>query len=323
MQTTAKIQPLFCDWVTLIVPVENLPTMGRQLWIDEHGVIIRDAPRALFHRTSADTNFKIMQINDKELWIDGNLGRFRRGDNLFGYSVKDCLELLPELLNSLQVRASGVVRLTRIDLTENLSVGSGSVSRFTHWAGGQRLKRHKPTCFETGVAWGLGSKHWSAKIYDKAADLKRTKKSGLAQLIGNGIARREITLRQKALEKFQLTNPADWLEGTEQIIMNCIFQQLDKGGCSIEQLGTGELSPRIESAIHAWRNGYDWPAAHRDGKVSRATLFRLRREVLDAAGIDLFIPSDIRRLPVRVHEIKPVRLEVPHWYEEYTQRSAA
>lgn len=296
--------------------------MGRQLWLDVDGVVVKDCTRATYYRTSSDTCFKVIQMNNHELYIDGNLGRFKRHDNLFGYTVAGCIDFLPELLASIGAEADGQPRLTRIDLTENLSVGEGCVSRFTHWAAGQRLGRLKPTVYETGVAWGLGSSHWSAKIYDKNFDLRRTKRSHLAGLIGTGVARREVTLRQKQLEKYDLTNPNEWTENTEEIIMKCIFSQLDKGGCSVEKLAAGLLPLRVENAMQAWRNGKDFVAAYREGQLSRRTLYRLRREVLDHTGIDLFQPSDVRRLAVEVIEIKPVRLEVPAWYEDYTRMAA-
>jgi hypothetical protein len=318
-----EFKNIFCDWVSAFVTVDNLPSLGRVVWIDTDGVITRDTPKTQeLHKTSSSTVFKIVQTGENQIWIDGNIGRFNRYDNLFGYSVADACSFIRDLLSSKGMTMLDVPRLTRVDVTQNLFVGDASISRFTHWAAGQRLGRHKPTLYESGVAWGLGSKHWSAKIYDKHLDLVRTKKKPLAEMIGRGIARKEITLRQRQLEKYGLENPADWTDNTEQIIMNCIFRQIDKGGASVEEIVDSNIPLRIENIIQSWRNGKDFVAAFRDGAISKATLYRMRKEVLMVSGLDILQPADLLRLPVKVHEIKPQILQVPDWYSDYTRMAA-
>jgi hypothetical protein len=317
------LKNLFCDWVSAICKVESLPSLGRVITLDGDGVFVSDRQKTHeIHRTSSSTVFKIIQTGLNEVYVDGNIGRYKRSDNLFGYGVVEASGFLKDLLADMGMVMVGSPRFTRIDVTQNFLVGEGVISRYTHWCAGLRLGRHKPTVYEHGVAWGLGSTHWSAKIYDKYVDLCRHKKKTLADRIGKGIARRELTLRKVELEKLNLTTPENWTDGMEQIIMDKYFAVINKGGASVEELGSMDIPLRIENAIQAWRNGKDFAALSRESAAARRQAYRLRKDILHYAGVDIFQPSSITRLPVRVIEIKPEALTVPYWYEEYTRLAA-
>lgn len=308
-------KPYFCDWVTARLPVSGFIPMNKRIELSPDGEILSEFNTRMRIRDSGDTTVFISRQDDGWLGVDGNLGRWGRSDNVWGYGVFYCLSnFLAQVLPGLGLVQTGAAVLGRVDLTYNVDVGAGSISAYTHFGAGIRLGRAKPTVFETGVAWGLGSKRWSAKIYDKRADLIRRGQKELAEKLSVGTARHEITLRGPVLKDLGLLSASDWIGGDmEQKICVKMWADMDVGGCTVEDALVG-LPPRIAAALLAYRQGYDYVAAARDGRFSRASLYRLRADIRKLAGVDIFVASSVSRLPVRVRQVVPVVQSVPDWY---------
>src|SRR5215217_4285247 len=86
---------VFCDWISAYqVHPEGVPTVndGHVFSVDQDGEVKWDVPSKLVHRGSHDTSIRI-RSDGFRVTIDGNIGRFDRADNLFGYSVLDCIKL--------------------------------------------------------------------------------------------------------------------------------------------------------------------------------------------------------------------------------------
>lgn len=308
-------QPYFCDWITARLPVEGCIPLNRRLDSSPDGEVLAEYNLRMRLRDSGDTSVYISRQDDGWLGVDGNLGRWGRSNNVWGYGVFFALaRFLADVLPGLGLVQTGPAVLGRVDLTYNVSVGAGAVSAYTHFAAGVRLGRAKPTAYETGVAWGLGSRRWSAKIYDKRADLDRRGQKDLSKRLDPGFVRHEVTLRGPVLREMGLVRAADWMGGDmEKIVCEKIWADLDAGGATVDD-ALSDMSPRLASALLAYRQGYDYVAAARDGKFSRASLYRLRRDIRDCAGVDIFVPGSVSRIPVKVRQIQPVVQDVPDWY---------
>lgn len=312
-------RPYFCDWVTARLPVQGHIPMNKRIELSPDGEILSEFNTRMKIRDSGDTTVFISRQDDGWLGVDGNLGRWGRSDNVWGYGVFYCLSnFLAQVLPGLGLVQTGAAVLGRVDLTYNVNVGAGSIGAYTHYAAGIRLGRAKPTAYETGTAWGLGSKRWSAKIYDKIADLKRRGQHDLAnQLIvqcGVGFARHELTLRGPVLKELGLLSSSDWIGGDmEKKICEKMWADMDVGGACVED-ALVELPPRLAAALLAYRQGYDYVAAASDGRFSRASLYRLRADLRKLVGVDIFVAASVSRIPVKVRAIQPVLHQVPDWY---------
>jgi hypothetical protein len=96
---------VFCDWLSIYqvhwqgVPMVNA---GHVFSVDHDGVIQWDVPQKVVHRGSHDTSIRI-RSDGFRVSLEGNIGRFNRADNLFGYTVEECVQLANKLLAELEI----------------------------------------------------------------------------------------------------------------------------------------------------------------------------------------------------------------------------
>ena len=127
--------------------------------------------------------------------LSGNVGRFNRADNLFGYDFPECVCRANQLnVWSLPpftageptwvfgngVEWTGAVA-TRIDVTQNVCLWSPeNVRLFLRYLAGKQKGRVKVGVSSDGasVMWGYGSKYANLIAYDKAVELERHAKRG-------------------------------------------------------------------------------------------------------------------------------------------------
>jgi hypothetical protein len=91
---------VFCDWLSIYqVHLGGVPMVndGHVFSVDQDGVVKWDVPAKLVHRGSHDTSVRI-RSDGYRVSLEGNIGRFNREDNLFGYSVAECVALANQLL---------------------------------------------------------------------------------------------------------------------------------------------------------------------------------------------------------------------------------
>lgn len=99
MKQTTK-SDVFCDWISIYqVHLGGVPLVndGHVFSVDQDGEIKWDVAAKLVHRGSHDTSVRI-RSDGFRVSLEGNIGRFNREDNLFGYSVLECVELANKLL---------------------------------------------------------------------------------------------------------------------------------------------------------------------------------------------------------------------------------
>lgn len=316
--------PIFCDWVSCQVPVENVPSWFDR-WIEsrsDSGCLEWSRPAWTEFRdghTSASTKIQIRHNREAGvLKIDGNLGRFGHADNVWGQGVYAAASRFVDLLASRHgVRQTGPVTLSRVDLTLNIAFGSShDAYDWLRWAHTVKLGRTSATPYPTGVAWK--TRRWYAKVYDKIADLKRHKLTALANTLEAEVGyllRLELTLRTHELAHAGLDHLPTWIE--EENTMNVIFSDkfkplLEGRGATVDELSR-EMPVRLSNALDGWRNGRNFQQAIADGRMSKRTYYRLRKELM-TYGIDISVPCNVTTLNIRPRDITPVPVSAPDWY---------
>lgn len=330
---------VFCDWLSIYqvhfgkeVPLVN---DGKVFSVDQDGQIEWEVAQKLVHRGSHDTSIRI-RSDGFRVSLEGNIGRFNRSDNLFGYSVAECVRLANKMLVDFGLppftdaapmqlvkkggedggyQSVGAV-ITRVDLTCNWCTGSpGNVEQYIRYLQGFKSGRQEPTTYKTtGVAWGVGSKYWYAKVYDKAGEYFRQcgKKAKafdapLFQFMhDSGIARHEIELKSRYLKQNNLSRIVQWGEGMEERIY-ALFNDVIGGESRVDSFL--EIPGRAGELAVAWRDGADLKK-----RLSTATYYRYRKELLKY-GIDIAVPSNVKRLQSRVEVISLTPAAMPAWYE--------
>jgi hypothetical protein len=330
---------VFCDWLSIYqVHLGGVPLVndGHVFSVDQDGEIQWEVAQKLVHRGSHDTTIRIRSDGNR-ITLDGNIGRFNRADNLFGYTVAECVRLansmlagfgLPPFTDAAPMPLNGkggsdagfqavAAVITRVDLTKNWVTGSpGNCSQFIRHLQGFKSGRFEPKGYKTtGVAWGEGSKFWYAKVYDKAGEYfrqhgKKSKKFD-AQLFDymhqSGIARHEIELKSRYLKQHNLWRFSLWVDGMEDRIY-ALFNDVIDGSAHVDSFL--EIEGRAGELAVAWRDGADLKK-----RLAQNTYYRYRRELLKF-GIDIAVPSNITRLSSRV-QVEVITLspaQPPSWY---------
>lgn len=357
---------VFCDWLSIYqVHLGGVPVVndGRVFAVDQDGVVEWEVTQKLVHRGSHETSVRV-RSDGYRVSLEGNIGRFDRPDNLFGYSVAECVILANNLLSTFGLppfsdsapmaivkrlgsdcggvntskagafgresnadrkdyfrtstdagfQAVGAV-ITRIDLTKNWSTGSpGNCEQFIRYLQSFKSGRQDPTAYKTtGVAWGVGSKYWYAKVYDKAAEYfrqvgKKSKKFD-AELFefmsSSGIARHEIELKSRYLKQNNLWRFSLWVDGMEDRIY-ALFNDVIDGSVFVDSYL--EIPGRAGELAVAWRDGADLKK-----RLSQPTYYRYRRELLKF-GIDIAVPCTVARLRTKVEVVVLSPAVRPVWY---------
>lgn len=167
----------------------------------------------------------------------GNIARWDRRDNVFGYGWDETIRRVNSLLNlyNLPPFTTGKLsryadtgwqwsgaRVSRIDITMNHAFFSAeNAQTIIQYLGGQHVGRQRGTVTPDGtsVLYGFdGGKYVSGKVYTKAAELlrNRRKKSGshvsdeVIKLCNDlGVLREEFTLKSRFLTQKNLCFIAD------------------------------------------------------------------------------------------------------------------
>jgi hypothetical protein len=187
----------FCDWISIYQhhPGCNLPRIadGAVVRIDRHGetecMTLKKSKIEGSHETAV-----FVRCDGETVWFDGNVSKWGRTDNIFGYSFQQCLLIINNLLASLELppftdgekfitNFKGQPRtiwtgakVTRVDLTENYSVGSKeNAYHYMRYLESQQSSRLKTGTYGEGetVDFGRGSRVVYFKAYLKGPELRR------------------------------------------------------------------------------------------------------------------------------------------------------
>lgn len=325
--------PVFCDWLKVADTgftyqpsawrSRIMRTTGREVewerraWVDFKQTSSASKIRGRFLETGAcDEDGRQHGI----LHLDGNLGRFGSANNLFGLHVQDAAKNVLQLLGNATdtyFDKPETLSLRRVDLTCNFSFASAAdAGAYIDWAAQHNLGRATARQYATGCAWV--TENWSAKVYDKLADMRRHNLGELADELQSRegyILRLEMTLRTDELKRLELETLNKWSPEMENVIFSDKFAPILRG----ENLPTLDdladtLPARLATCLQAWRNGMDYQAAVRDNRISRRTFYRLKADLLPF-GVDISHRCNVRTLNIRPRLIEMQPLHQPAWWE--------
>lgn len=314
--------------------------------VDEWGEIIctggveYTSAYAIQHEGSYDTAVMV-KCEGGRVTLSGNVGRFGRPDNVFGYGVYDCVRIANSILRGLGLpeftwglsatrlprpivtpRVNGNAQggdrsirldaiLTRLDLTRNYVAGSADkLSRLRHYMAGMHVGSKAGKSYDSGVTWGEGSKYWYAKLYDKHADIVKDKHAPL-ELVEwcrtNGVGRFEVSLKTRYLTQHGLNYVGVWEDSKMgDVVFGRFSGALSKLDVSVDDFE--EIPGRLGELAIAWRNGVDLKA-----RLPRNTFYRYRKQ-LKGYGIDISERCDVSRLPMRFETVTLSEAQMPSWY---------
>ena len=327
--------PFFVDYLTIRQTHQsrNLPVIngGRVVRVDADGEVeyVLDTRQGL--EGSFDSRVEI-RCDGQTVEFSGNISRYGRQDNLFGYSFQECISRINDLLASFHLPAftagklsryadagwewSGA-RVSRIDITCNYGTGSllDSEALLRNMAG-HHVGRQKGSLSVNGatVEYGRGSKYVYGKLYCKFTELKKhkSKKSGkhvsdevIQFCEQQGIVREEFTLKSRFLTQCGLAFlGAITDERLREVYMNrSQLQRLEQ----VKYENFNDLPPRLRATYVSWKYGYPI-------ELKKSAFYNHRKALL-AYGIDISIPNNVHILPIRVRTITLNALSAPDWYQ--------
>lgn len=355
---------VFCDWLSCYqehtqggLPVLNNgcvaefeadsqtqfidPETGEYRTIFDASKVTWTTQKHFDYEGSYSTKIRI-KCDGYRITFDGNIGRFGRPDNLFGYSVLDCIIRANDVLALLglppftpkrgtnlsngSIKSGGCV-ITRVDLTKNYATGSDTrAKRLIHFMAGQDSGRRASAkqYGENGVTWNEGSKYWYSKIYLKVESLGDHASDELRQwTLEQGIVRHEVSLKSRWLTQKGFKDITAWIDRNKtdmyegEIMENVVYGKfneiLERGTATRTPL---EDIPKVLGRIaRDWRSGIDvWG----DSNYGVRTRRRWRSQLL-AYGIDIKQPSSVTRLPIRLEVIQLQAAVAPSWYWNQSQ----
>jgi len=329
--------PFFVDWISVSqeYPEGGLPIVdsGCVIGCAEGGAIEWKTTKAVKHLGSFETSVNV-KCDGYRVTVSGNVSRFGRAENLFGFGFWECIarvnailahyELPPmtagvkrETVSKGQIKTIWTgARVSRLDLTANYEAGSAdNAHAVLQYLGSQHAGRKAGRVLGQGetVDWGAGSRRQYWKAYIKHLELKRrgcTEQRVVEHCEQRGVVRFEGTLRSNALTDLGCAFLGDYESGwaMKQLIM--LFDEhtevLTRAQKATDDLD--ELPRALRGTARDYLAGMDLSAS-----MSRRTFYRHRAELLPY-GIDIAVRNVLPFKPrVRVIELK--RAEVPSWYQ--------
>lgn len=329
--TSEAVFPFFIDWLSIQqIHSQDLPviTDGYVECVDGEGETEWRTLKAVSLEGSYSSKIQV-RCDGHCVRLSGNVGRFGRRDNLFGYDLANCIRLANEILEkhfglppftegqSFLMQSSDCVaytgaQITRLDLTCNYSTGSPeNAADFLRWITTQQDNRVKTGVYGENhtVDFGRGSKRVYHKLYNKFAQLTSMKESHvtpstLEWVRSNGIVRHEVTLKSRWLRDGGLR----FLGVISMEALNVVY--LEKAALiyradKVED-GFGELPNHLRLTVRDYLAGEPF-------KGSRAKFYKHRKEILHY-GVDISIPHNVRAFVPRVKVMQCQPVSAPDFY---------
>lgn len=335
----------FCDFMTIYqTHPQKLPlfTAGFRYDTNEDGELTFKKGKPKRHEGSFDTTINIT-CDGHTVYLSGNIGRFGRPDNLFGYSVEECIELASDLVQSLgyprftggsqsslvaarnsqleTVHQYTGARIARLDLTCNYIVKTSVINKIIRAWSSRKLNRQE---FSTeldahGVTFNYGSKRWNFKAYDATFDkkihpennpelsyLRLEKKIATKYLIDKGLEK--VTAWQGTSKMSNIIDYIEFHKTANQLIHACQATQ------SPAEMLEG-MTNKLRSYAKNYFDGHDLSQ-----DLSRATFYRVKKQLMEY-GIDISRPIDITRMPVQFEVIQISPSSMPLEFRRETTKN--
>lgn len=345
--------PFFVDWLTISqdhhAPAGwnperdgawSLPLVdsGVVMCADSDGELVWKTVRGVQHQGSFETSLQL-RCDGHRVTFSGNVSRFGRPDNLFGFGFFECLQRINAVLAEYGLPAftggtrrellkrGGVVgvwsgaRVSRIDVTANYLAGSeANAHAVLQYLGSQHAGRKSGQVQGSGetVDFGRGSRRQYWKAYIKGLELvKHAKKRGaevdpqvLEYCQSNGLVRFEGTIKSNALSDLGCAFLGDYESGWAMGQLIQLFKEHSEvlNRCEKSTDDLDELPRHLRATARDYLAGMDCTVS-----MSRPTFYRHRRELL-AFGLDISV-RNVRPFQPRVQVVELVRAQVPNWYQ--------
>jgi hypothetical protein len=283
---------------------------GRIITLGPGGEVAQERPGFFSFEGSHDTRLAICSRNGSSVYLSGNPAKFFQGHNLFGSTDIDGLFLSAGLAIRQRVglfpgaetfTASEYERprYTRIDLTRSYRFGCNASARayLREIASTARTRHGSAGLGKDGsVTFGKGSRRWSFTVYAKFDEIVATGKGhGLSHKLSDeavkrlsewaeGVVRFELRLRSLELQNvWPIASPLEvWSRYFERIQ----FNRNNAAMMGVDML-TQAMPQHLIGYLARWRTGEDLR-----GHLSKPTFYRVRRELLDQAGVDIASPPN-------------------------------
>lgn len=327
--------PIFLDWLTIRQThhSQDVPIFrdGQVLSVDADGSVEWVTDRRVQVEGSYDSRVMI-RSDGSNVEFSGNPTRFARRDNLFGFSFEDSIQRVNHLLNlhslppfsaglPYRFADSGVVwsgaRVSRADVTLNFATFSLSDARAVlSDLAGHHLGRQKHNLTPDGSTLsigGQGSRYVYHKIYLKSHEIQVHRKRRSGQHVASdvekfcqdyGILREEMTLKSRFLTQNRLAFLGDITQSRLNAVFfhRSAFRRFDQ----VKYQNFSDLPPAIYGTYCRWRDGLPLDLA-------KTTFYRHRRSLLQY-GVDIAVPNNVTRLPLRVRTVDVAAMVAPDWY---------
>lgn len=347
-----------CDWFA-VSQVHMDGEVGRvcdgvvTCYDPETGDIEWETHKYYKHTGSFDTSIRVRSDGNR-VELSGNVGRYGRMDNVFGYSVDHCKEIANGIMRSLQLpefnagkpfvvdvknqygefeqRAghTGAV-ISQIHLTRNFSTGSDENKKdYLYWLTTQKCSNTETTHYgrET-VYFGERSKYQRTKCYCKSKALKSEQR----RLNAKGTMTPQDIERRNYLEQL-----IDWTnnQGLVRLETELKSRYLTQLGinhwtnCNNESMNIHyeKAQKKVMGSCTSYVDLEDLSARAQDlyysylagvnlqerHNWSTATFYRYRKE-LKAVGIDICRPVDVEAHKVRPRLIELTPAVQPEFYK--------
>lgn len=340
------LSPVFIDWITVhqFHPQGGIKRVndGRVFAVDEDGVVEWEVERDFQFEGSHDSRVKI-QCDGWTVRLSGNVGRFDRRDNIFGFALDEVMGKGNRILARFELppfeKGEPFLRygsrfseftgayFTRLDLTANFSVGcAANVAPFMQHLAAQSVARVRTGVFPDGytVDYGRGSKYCYAKAYAKHNQLtsrQQKKRPPLPEIVAFvdrvGMVRFEVTLKSRFLTQNALRYWGAIDMGKLSQVFSSKAEVIRREKAAYESLDQmfEQLPAELLGTALAWKMGKDLPRM-----MKRATYYRHRRRLVREFGIDISQPCRVVELATRIkiREITVMPMVAPDWYWDRT-----
>lgn len=342
---------VFCDWVSIYqTHVQTLPVLADGCFVkyDADGVHEFTTLRKLRVEGSHESSIFI-RCDGNTVWFEGNVSKFGRQDNVFGYTFDQCIERINALLGTFGLppftagermevvnrrgddcakRIWTGARITRIDVTENFAAGSKeNAYQFMRFLASQQASRLKTGTFGEGetVDFGRNSKYVYSKAYLKGPELfKHAKKLKdpdnsrqraydpyLEPLAAWCVSIGLVRFESTYKARFLTQKNLHFLGGFDMNVLLVDFTER-KSVFTRSECDVDELTdlePKTLAMYRMWQAGDDITS-----KCSRATFYRHRSKLLPY-GIDIATKSNVVKFQPKTRVITLGPVSPPEFYE--------
>lgn len=340
----------FCDWVSMYQSHEcgQLPKINDGAFVryDAHGAHESTTLKKFKVEGSHETGI-FVRCDGETVWFEGNVSRFGRPDNVFGFTFDQCLTRINAIVSSMglppftsgkRFRVSTFqgdksaftgARITRLDLTQNFQSGSTeNAYAFMRHLSMQQASRLKTGTYGEGetVDFGRGSRRVYSKAYLKHAELLRHMRkqpkgeetqysrpfdpyvSQLADWCASvGLVRFETTYKST----FLIDNFQNYLGGLDMPSLEQDFlkrqEVFTRANVDVDELSS--LDKTTLGVYRMWQAGDDITT-----KLKKSQFYKHRSALLPF-GVDIAIKSNVINFQPRVRVIKLSPAPMPVFYQ--------